>query len=110
MTLTLVEEEEALLEHGVALMWVNKAVQETETMMTQEEEMFKDHSQEITLEEEEEIFFTERTTTMTIPTERTMSIAMITTMTMGTTHLNPRSSVLPRILSVKKKRIRKLLL
>ena len=33
-------------------MWVNREVEETETMATQEEEVVKDHSQEIALEEE----------------------------------------------------------
>ena len=41
-----------LLECDIVLMWVNKAVQEIKTMVTQEEEVVKDHNQEIALEKE----------------------------------------------------------
>ena len=72
-------------------------------MMTQEEEVVKDHNQEIALEEEEEMIVTERTTMTMIPTERTVPIVRMTIATMGTTHPNPRSNVLPRISSVEQK-------
>ena len=72
--------------------------------MTQEEEVVKDHNQEITLEEEEETIIAEGMMTLTIPTEKMMPIARTTTMTMaGTTHLNPRSNILPRISSAEQK-------
>ena len=50
-------------------MWVNKTVQETETATIKEEEVLKDHNQEISLEAEEEAIVTIKMTTKT-PTER----------------------------------------
>ena len=86
------------------LTWANKVVQETETTMTQEEEVVKDHNQEIALEEEEEKIDTERTTMITIPTEEATPIArMMTIATMGTTHPNPRLSILPGISNAEQK-------
>ena len=83
-------------------MWVNKTVQEIEIVMIKEEEVVEDHNQEVSLEEEEEVIVARGTMTIA-PTERTTPIARTMTMMMGTTHPNPRSSVLPRMSRVEQK-------
>ena len=76
-------------------MWVNKTVQEMEIATIKEEVVVADHNQEISLEEEEEAMIAEGT--MIVLMEMMMPMAKMTMPTTGTLHLNPRSSVLPRI-------------
>ena len=71
-------------------------------MTIKEEEVVEDHNQEISLEAEEEVIITKGTIKIT-PTEKMMPIARMMIMTMGTTHPNPRSSILPRVSNAEQK-------